>query len=192
MIYLELFFSFFQIGLLGFGGGMASIPLIQNQVVTLHNWLSLSEFVDLIAISEMTPGPIAINTATFVGTRIAGVPGALVATFGCVLPSSAIALLLGWMYSKHGNLKCIKGILGGLRPAVVSLIAVAGLAIFKQMIFADVGTELFLNRLNWIGILVFLTAFFAIRRWRLNPILVMLGCGVVGGIVYSAVVYSTG
>ena len=87
MIYLQLFLSFLQIGAFSFGGGYAAMPLIQNQVVQLHPWLTQSEFTDLITISQMTPGPIAVNSATFVGTRIAGMPGALVATFGCVLPS---------------------------------------------------------------------------------------------------------
>ena len=87
MIYLQLFLSFLQIGLFSFGGGYAAMPLIQDQVVTRYGWLSMAEFTDLITISQMTPGPIAVNSATFVGIRIAGIPGALVATFGCILPS---------------------------------------------------------------------------------------------------------
>ena len=94
MIYLQLFLSFLQIGAFSFGGGYAAMPLIQNQVVQLHPWLSQSEFTDLITISQMTPGPIAINSATFVGTRIAGMPGALAATAGCVLPSCILVTLL--------------------------------------------------------------------------------------------------
>lgn len=94
MIYLQLFWSFFQIGLFSIGGGYAAILLIQNQVVDVHNWLSLTEFTDLITISQMTPGPIAINSATFVGIRIAGFGGAIVATIGCILPSCIIVFLL--------------------------------------------------------------------------------------------------
>ena len=94
MIYLQLFLSFLQIGAFSFGGGYAAMPLIQNQVVDLHHWLNLSEFTDLVTISQMTPGPIAINSATFVGTRIAGAPGALAATVGCVLPSCILVTLL--------------------------------------------------------------------------------------------------
>ena len=88
MIYLELFWSFFQVGLFSIGGGYAAMPLIQAQVVDQHGWLSLSEFIDVITISQMTPGPIGINSATFVGIKIAGIGGALVATLGCVLPLS--------------------------------------------------------------------------------------------------------
>ena len=87
MIYLQLFLSFLQIGALSFGGGYAAMPLIQEQVVTLHGWLSMNSFTDLITIAEMTPGPIAVNSASFVGMQIAGTPGAIVATFGCILPS---------------------------------------------------------------------------------------------------------
>ena len=87
MIYLQLFWSFIQIGMFSFGGGYAAMPLIQGQVVNTHEWLTMTEFTDLITISQMTPGPIAVNSATFVGMKIAGIPGAVVATLGCILPS---------------------------------------------------------------------------------------------------------
>ena len=87
MIYLALFLSFLQVGMFSIGGGYAAMPLIQNEVVTFHGWMTMSEFTDLITIAEMTPGPIAINAATFVGIRIAGFPGAVIATFACILPS---------------------------------------------------------------------------------------------------------
>ena len=93
MIYLQLFLSFLQIGALSFGGGYAAMPLIQAQIVTQHSWLTMSEFTDLVTIAEMTPGPIAVNSATFVGTKIAGVPGALAATAGCILPACICKLL---------------------------------------------------------------------------------------------------
>ena len=87
MIYIQLFLSFLQVGALSFGGGYAAMPLIQEQVVNLHSWLSMSEFTNLITIAEMTPGPIAVNSATFVGIKVAGLPGAIAATAGCILPS---------------------------------------------------------------------------------------------------------
>ena len=126
MIYLQLFLSFLQIGAFSFGGGYAAMPLIQNQVVQLHPWLSQSEFTDLITISQMTPGPIAINSATFVGTRIAGMPGALAATTGCVLPSCILVTLLAKIYLKYRNLSLLQGVLKSLRPAVIAMIAAAG------------------------------------------------------------------
>ena len=91
MIYLQLFFSFLKVGLFSFGGGYAAMPLIQEQIVTKHGWLNMVEFTDLISISQMTPGPIAVNSATFVGNKIAGITGALVATAGCIFPSCIIA-----------------------------------------------------------------------------------------------------
>ena len=123
MIYLQLFFSFLQIGTFSFGGGYAALPLIQNQVVSLHHWISMAEFTDLITISQMTPGPIAINSATFVGTRIAGMPGALAATAGCVLPSCILVTLLAKIYLKYRNLSLLQGVLKSLRPAVIAMIA---------------------------------------------------------------------
>ena len=129
MIYLELLWSFVQIGLFSIGGGYAAMPLIQHQVVDAHPWLTMSQFADVMAIAEMTPGPIAINAATFVGIQVAGIPGAIVATLGCVLPSCVIVMALGYVYYKNRGLKLVQGVLGGLRPAVVALIASAGLSL---------------------------------------------------------------
>ena len=95
MIYIQLFLSFLQVGALSFGGGYAAMPLIQEQVVNLHSWLSMSEFTNLITIAEMTPGPIAVNSATFVGMQIAGILGAIIATLGCILPSCITCNLAG-------------------------------------------------------------------------------------------------
>ena len=114
MIYLELFLSFLQIGLFSFGGGYAAMPLIQEQVVNGHHWLSMTEFTDLITISQMTPGPIAVNSATFVGIRIAGIPGALVATLGCILPSCLIVTLIASFYLKYRNLSVFQSVLATL------------------------------------------------------------------------------
>ena len=101
MIYLQLFFSFLQVGLFSFGGGYAAMPLIQEQIVTKHGWLNMVEFTDLISISQMTPGPIAVNSATFVGNKIAGIMGALIATAGCILPSCIIVMSIAYIYLKN-------------------------------------------------------------------------------------------
>lgn len=103
MIYLELFWSFFQIGLFSIGGGYAAMPLIQNQVVDIHPWLTMTQFADIMTIAEMTPGPIAINSATFVGIQVAGLPGAVIATVGCVFPSCVIVMTLAYIYAIHGQ-----------------------------------------------------------------------------------------
>ena len=126
MIYLQLFISFLQIGAFSFGGGYAAMPLIQNQVVQVHSWLSQSEFIDLLTISQMTPGPIAVNSATFVGMRIAGITGAIVATAGCVFPSCILVTVLAKVYLKYRNLSLFQEILKSLRPAVIAMIGAAG------------------------------------------------------------------
>ena len=116
MTYLQLFLSFLQIGALSFGGGYAAMPLIQEQIVTRHGWLSMGEFTDLVTIAEMTPGPIAINAATFVGTRVAGIPGAMAATVGCILPACILVTLIARLYLKYRDLAVLQGVLGSLRP----------------------------------------------------------------------------
>lgn len=180
MIYLELFWSFFQVGLFSIGGGYAAMPLIQAQVVDQHGWLSLSEFIDVITISQMTPGPIGINSATFVGIKIAGIGGALVATLGCVLPSCIIVLTLAHFYFKYQNLTAVRGVLSGLRPAVVAMIASAGLSILLNASFAGGTLPSSPADVSWIGICLFLAAFIVLRKWKPNPIWVMLGCGILG------------
>lgn len=176
MIYLQLFLSFLQIGLFSIGGGYAAIPLIQAQVVQHHGWLSMSEFTDLVTIAEMTPGPIAVNSATFVGIRIAGLPGALIATLGCIFPSLVIVSLLAYVYYRYKTLSVLQSVLASLRPAVVALIASAGISILLQVMFG--GNSMLLENTNWVGITLFALAFFALRKLKWNPILVMVLCGV--------------
>lgn len=178
MIYFQLFLSFLQVGLFSIGGGYAAMPLIQSQVVAHYGWLTLSEFTDLITIAEMTPGPIAVNSATFVGIRIAGIPGALTATFGCILPSLFIVSLLAYIYYNYKNVSALQNVLSSLRPAVVALIASAGITILLLVIFG--GKSYSFASLNWIGIVLFALAFFVLRKFKWNPILVMSLCGVAG------------
>lgn len=102
-ILLQLFFAFIQVGLFSVGGGYAAIPLIQNQIVDVHHLMTLGEFTDLITIAEMTPGPISINSATFVGTRLSGIPGAILCTLGCIIPSFCICLALAHFYYRNKN-----------------------------------------------------------------------------------------
>lgn len=178
MIYLQLLWSFMQIGLFSIGGGYAAMPLIQSQVVVQHQWLSMREFTDLITIAEMTPGPIAVNSATFVGTRIAGLGGALVATLGCILPSLFIVSALAIIYRKYKGLTLLDSVLGCLRPVVVALILSAGLSILKLTAFG--GAAVSPANLDWIGVALFAAAFFVLRKYKTNPILVMSLCGAAG------------
>ncbi len=174
---LELFLSFLQIGLFSVGGGYVAIPLIQQQVVNRHGWLSMSVFGDLVTIAEMTPGPIGINAATFVGVRVAGLPGAAVASLGFVLPSLIIVSLLGWLYYRYRKVQMMQNILGGLRPAVVALIASAALGIALQAVFGSMQPSL--AGTDWLALLLMAAAFIVLRVQKWHPILTMLGCGVV-------------
>ncbi len=175
MIHLQLFLCFLQVGMFAIGGGYVAIPLIQNQVVVLNPWLTMREFTDLVTIAEMTPGPIVVNAATFVGIHIAGIPGALIATFASILPSLLIVSLLSYIYAKYHSLSLLQSILNGLRPAVVALIAAAGLAILRLVVFA--GRQMGFDSVQWIGLGLFLGAFVLLRRLKWNPILVMALCG---------------
>ena len=181
MIYLQLFLSFLQIGAFSFGGGYAAMPLIQNQVVQLHPWLSQSEFTDLITISQMTPGPIAVNSATFVGTRIAGVPGALAATIGCVLPSCGLVTILAIIYLKYRNLSLLQDILKSLRPAVIAMIAAAGVSILVTAFWGNDISSLHLDTIlsstNIRAVGIFLVSLILLAKFKMDPIHVMLLSG---------------
>ena len=183
MIYLQLFFSFLQIGALSFGGGYAAMPLIQEQVVTMHGWLSMETFSDLVTIAEMTPGPIAVNSATFVGTRIAGPGGAVVATLG----SCIIVTLLAYIYTKYRKMSLLQGTLTSLRPAVVAMIAKAGVTILVSSFFINGALELFRENICIRMVVFFTAALVLLRKFKMNPILVMVLCGVANMLFCAAV-----
>lgn len=188
MIYVQIFWSFFQIGLFSIGGGYAALPLIQNQVVEIHKWLNMAEFADLITISQMTPGPIALNAATFVGTRVAGFSGAVIATIGCIAPSCIIVLTLSYLYYKYKNLASIQGVLKGLRPAVVSLIASAGLSILTMAMFKSEDVSLLSMRfsdINVTSVIMVAVSLFLLRKFKADPVRIMLATGLAGMVVYS-------
>ena len=172
MIYLQLFLSFIQVGLFSIGDGYAAIPLIEGQVVTNHAWLTMSEFTDLVTIAEMTPGPIAVNSATFVGIRIGGILGAVIATFGCILPSLFLVSILAFVYYKYRSADFMQKILKVIRPVVVSLIAAAGIRILMNV--AGFG-----DSMDWKGVTLFAVALVSMKTTKINPILIMVACGVV-------------
>lgn len=184
MIYLELFWAFFQIGLFSFGGGYAAVPLIQSQIVEGHRWLGMSQFADLITIAEMTPGPIAVNSATFVGQQIAGLPGAIVCTLGCILPSFVIVLLLSWLYMKYRSLKTIQGVLTGLRPAIVAMIASAGLSLLLLALFQASLFEIQPGDFRIVEAVLFVLCLALLRKTKVGPIPIIFGSGIVGTIIY--------
>ncbi|MDU5534628.1 MAG: chromate transporter [Anaerococcus sp.] len=174
---IKLFLSFLKIGLFSFGGGYAALPIIQEEVVNLNKWLSLSEFNDLITISQMTPGPIAINSATFVGSRIAGFPGALAATFGCVLPSAIIVGTISYFYKKYKNLDAMTNVLYFLRPAIVSMILIAGVQILRTAFFDT--NAISLANLDYLMVTIFAISLFVMFKLKTDPIKIMLASGAV-------------
>lgn len=177
MIYLELFLSFLQVGMFSFGGGYAAMPLIQGQVVTAHRWLTMSEFTDLITISQMTPGPIAVNSATFVGIKIAGIPGALAATCGCILPSCIIVTVIARLYLRYRKVSMMQGILDSLRPAVVAMIAGAGISILINAFWKS-RSMIRIADTRWSLVVIFCICVILLRKTKMNPIWVMLLAGV--------------
>ena len=177
MIYLELLIAFFQIGLFSFGGGYAAIALIQEQIVEIHRWLSMSEFMDLITISQMTPGPIAINGATFVGTKIAGIGGSIVATLGCILPSSIIVGIIAYFYMEYHDLKIVKSILHSIRPAIVAMILASGISILLSAIYP-------VGNFNVVLCIIFVMTLVIQKFSKLGPISIMLLAGVVNLVLH--------
>ena len=156
-------------------------------MVDKYHWLTLTEFADIITISQMTPGPVAINSATFVGMRIGGIGGALVATLGCILPSCAIVLTLSWIYFKYRSVSVVQGVLAGLRPAVVALIASAGVTILLMSFFGGATESIYhlpFSQLDWVAIALFAVCLILLRKTKISPLLIMAGAGVVGMIVY--------
>lgn len=180
MIYLELFWSFFQIGLFSIGGGYAAMPLIQNQVVDIHPWLTMTQFADIMAIAEMTPGPITINTATFVGIRVAGLPGACITTLGCVFPSCIIVMAIEYLYYRFRGLTMVQGVLAGLRPAVIAVIAFAGISLMILSFYGQQTIPKDITNLDICSISIFAVCLFVLRKWKVNPIFIMLGAGLAG------------
>ena len=187
MIHLELFWSFFQIGLFSIGGGYAAMPLIQNQVVDIHPWLTMTQFADIMTIAEMTPGPIAINSATFVGIQVAGLPGAVIATVGCVFPSCVIVMTLAYIYYRFRGLNMVQGILAGLRPAVIAMIASAGISLLIMALYGQRTLPNDLASLDLIAVIIFVIGIIVLRKWKPNPLWVMAGSGFAGIILYSLV-----
>lgn len=175
-----LFISFIQVGLFSVGGGYAAIPLIQEQVVYNHKLLTMAEFTDLITIAEMTPGPISINSATFVGQRVYGTLGAVVCTIGVILPAFIICLTLAYFYYKYKNFSGVQTVLGALRPAVVALIGSAGASILVLALFNTDFNNIVLSEFRWLEFILFIGGFIVLRKYKLNAVTIILGTGIVG------------
>lgn len=177
----ELFWNFLQVGLFSFGGGMVSITLLMEKIVEQKGWLDASTFTDLIAIAESTPGPIAVNAATFVGLQLAGMGGALVATLGAILPGCAIVLMLALLYRRYQNLTLVQGMMNGLRPVIVATIFTGGFSILRNALFES--GLLQLAAVDWLGVLFFALGFVLLQRTKISAVTVIIGTGVIGCVI---------
>lgn len=172
-LYLKLFITFFKIGLFSFGGGYAMLPLIKQEVVINNTWLTISEFTDIIAISQVTPGPIAINSATYIGyTATNSSLGSLLATLGVSLPSFIIMMIISIFFVKFKDNKYVDYAFKGIRPTVIGLIASAALLLINKSIFID-----------FKSIILFLGVFIASLK-KMDPILLIAIVAIIGIIIY--------
>ena len=185
-LFLQLFWTFFLIGLFGFGGGYAMISMIQGEVVGHYHWMTMGQFTDIVAVSQSTPGPIGINSATYVGyTSIVnagyepywGVLGSFVATFAVVLPSFILMLLVSKFLMKYWHHPSVEHVFAGLRPAVIGLLLAAALLLMNGENFGSVGENPWRF---WLSLFLFCFAFVGQKVYRLGPILIILLCGLAG------------
>lgn len=170
---LDIVITFAKIDLLSFGGGYVAIPIVEKQIVEVNHWMTYAQFSDVLAIDELTPGPVAINCATFVGTRMAGTLGGIAATFGSVLPSIIIALILVKIYFKYHGITWLDGILGGLRCMVLGLLASTAISLFMNAVLPNMVFDI-------VAFVLFLLSLFILRKYKPDPIVVILGSGIVG------------
>lgn len=174
MIYVQLFWVYLKIGLFGFGGGYAMLSFVEYEVVRAYGWLSQAEFADIVAISQMTPGPIGLNTATYVGyTATGSVWGSVLATLAVCLPSFVIMVLICRFLEKYRHNRWVSAALSGIKPVTVGLIGAAAVSLINRDTFIDL-----------ISVLLFIAAFILTWRFKLHPILLLLGAGVMGWIFY--------
>ena len=190
MLFLQLFITFSKIGIFNFGGGYAMISLIQHEVVEKHQWLTTSEFTDIVAISQMTPGPIGINSATYVGYTAAinagyspvwGVLGSITATFAVVLPSFILMIAISRFFLKYQKHPMVEAVFRGLRPAVVGLLAAAALLLMTAENFGNFQTDTYQFI---VSVCIFLVAFIGTRKYKVSPILMIVLCGIAGWVLY--------
>lgn len=182
---ITLLVSFLQIGFCSIGGGYATIPLIEQQVVTVHHWLDMQAFTDIITISQMTPGPLAVNTSTFVGIQIAGAGGAVAATFGCIITGVTASVLLYVFFDKYKNGIRAGMVLKGLRASSAGLIAASACTILQLAFFGAGKGQLALASLNASAVGLFFVSFYLLRRRQINPIAVIVLSGAAGFLLYA-------
>ena len=175
MIYWRLLWVYLKIGIFGFGGGYAMLSLIQHEVVEKNQWLTSQEFTDIVAISQMTPGPIGINSATYIGyTATGSIWGSVIATFAVCFPSFLLVLFISYFFNKFKNNKYVEAAFTGLRPMTVGLIGAASLLLMNEENFID-----------WKSLLIFAGAFLFSWKYKTHPILIICLAGLIGILIYG-------
>jgi chromate transporter len=185
LLYLQLFYSFFKIGLFGFGGGYAMLTLIQGEVVTRYDWISQQEFTEIVAISQVTPGPIGINAATYVGfTATNSVLGAMVATLAVMLPSFILMLTVSRLLLRYRTNWVVSAVFAGLRPAIVGLLAAAALLLMTPANFGSPTRDTYTFV---VSVALFVAVFVGARFLRIHPMWLIIGSGIAGVLLFSPI-----
>ena len=179
MIYWQLFWAYLKIGILGFGGGYAMLSMIQFEVVDHYNWMTMEEFADIVALSQMTPGPVSINLATFIGYTMGGFLGSLIATLAIVLPSLLLLVFVLRFLFKNKDNYIVKTTLSSTKPVIAGLIFVAALTMMNPTSFVDFGLHQ-----NNISVIICAVSFIGVFWAKINPILLIIASGLVGYLVY--------
>lgn len=173
MLFLDVFFTFFKIGLFTFGGGYAMLPLIQAEVAA-HSWMDQESLVNFVAVSESTPGPFAINVSTYVGMELGGLPCALCATLGVVLPSFIVILIVARCYQAFQKSRVVIGVMSGLKPAVVGMIGSAVVSVAATVLFpAGVSLAAMTDPAFWMGLAIFALALYLLLKKKKHPVLII-------------------
>lgn len=177
MTLFNIFLSFIKIGALAFGGAYAAIPLVEKEVVTNLHWMTYDEFSNLLAIDEATPGPIIVNAASFIGMKVGGVFGAIVATLGSIIPAFMLATVLIIIYNKYHKLSWLQSIIISLKCMAIALILSTFISIAINTVF--INSNISYKNINIVGLIMIVISFFLINKKKISPILVMLGCGLI-------------
>lgn len=185
MIYLDLLVTFMLIGVMTFGGGYSILPLVEELAINQHQWLTTSELADIISISEMSPGPFSLNCSTFVGMKVAGFPGAAVATFSFLLLPFLIVLVLAYFYNKYRGLSYVKTVFSVLNSCIIAVLLHIAIKLFSSSV---PGLSLSAGKPDLLAWGIFAASFLAMFRWKVNPLFIIFAAAVLGMILYPVII----
>ena len=181
MILLELFASFLLIGIMTYGGGYSVLPLVDDLIVQRHGWLSAAEVADIVSISEMSPGPFSLNCSSFVGMKVAGIPGAVLATAGFLLPPLAVVLILAFFYSRYRSLPAVRKVFSVLNACIIAVLLGSVINLLSSSVF---GGSLFGGSVDLLALIIFLASFLGLFKFKLNPVVMLIASALVGAVFY--------